>query len=147
VHRLDCYTSEIELNRRQFVVLTAVTCAGCKTAGRASTGPMISRTVDAGLDSQYAADGVYDAFRNDGFFIVREGDNLFAISAVCTHRDCKLRAQPDHTFYCKCHGSRFSEEGKVTKGPATRDLPHFEMTAGDDKHLMVKVMRPEFDEE
>ncbi|HWE02530.1 MAG TPA: Rieske (2Fe-2S) protein [Tepidisphaeraceae bacterium] len=136
----------MQINRRDFVLLTAVTVAGCKSADSPST-PTLSRTVDAGPASQYADEGIYDRFRLDGFFLVNDGGNLFALSSVCTHRECRLRPQEDHTFFCKCHGSRFDENGKVTKGPATRDLPHFATSTNDSRHLIVQVVKTRFDEE
>ena len=81
--------------------------------------------VDAGPAEKFAAEGVYDAFRNRGFFLVRRGGKLFALAALCTHRAARLKAEPDHTFYCERHGSKFSPDGHVTHGPARRDLPVF----------------------
>ena len=66
-----------------------------------------------------------ETFRKQGFFLVRKGGSLTALSAWCTHRRCKLDAEPDHTFYCPCHGSTFDTVGHVTEGPARRDLPVF----------------------
>src|SRR5258708_5447630 len=102
----------MEMNRREMIVLTAAICAGCKGggAGRSSDAP-VTRTIDAGPFSQYAGDGIYDSFHDHGFFIVNEGGKLFAISSICTHRDCKLHALTNRTLFCKCHGSRFTEQG------------------------------------
>ena len=42
----------------------------------------------------------------------------------CPHLGCALKwnAQ-EHSWDCPCHGSRFSEEGKLLDNPATGDLP------------------------
>src|SRR5947209_6901194 len=111
----------MEMNRREFVILAAATCAaGCGAegggaagggAGGPAAGPAPFVVVDAGPVADYAADGVYDRFRDRGFFVVREGGRLFALTAVCTHRRCKLNARPDHSFVCKCHGSTFDPAG------------------------------------
>jgi len=58
------------------------------------------RVVDAGPAENYGAEGVYQNFRSQGFFLIRKGGTLFAVSAICTHRKCKLTAEPDHSFYC-----------------------------------------------
>ncbi len=58
-------------------------------------------------------------YRDFGFFVIRRGDQLLALSAICTHRKCKLYAEPDSSFYCKCHGSTFDPCRPVCcKGPA-----------------------------
>jgi cytochrome b6-f complex iron-sulfur subunit len=96
--------------------------------------------VDAGLASAYANDGVYSQFRSLGFFIIRRGSQLTALASNCTHRKCKLDAEPDRTFYCPCHGSTFDPAGKVTEGPAKRDLPVFATTTDPRGHLLVSVI-------
>jgi Rieske Fe-S protein len=129
------------INRRKFLVLTATGVCGCSCeafAGSAAV-PQRQRIVDAGPVADYAADGLYARFRDQGFFIVRDGDKLFAISAFCTHRKYKLTAGTDHSFYCKGHGSTFDPEGKVTEGPARRDLPKFPITQDENRRLLVTI--------
>lgn len=130
------------MSRRRFLLLAAAAAAaaGCQTGaggGPAAAGPV--KTVDAGPAASYAAEGVYGNFRDVGFFVIRTGGKLVALSSICTHRWCKLTAEPDHTFYCECHGSEFDPAGKVTEGPAKRDLPVFETVIAPNGHLLVKV--------
>ena len=128
----------MSISRRQFLILAAGLAGGCKTAkdgGSVNRG----RMVDAGSASSYATDGVYRSFRDRGFFVVRRGDKLFALSAICTHRKCTLAAEPDRSFYCKCHGSTFDPGGHVTKGPAKRDLPMLSAYTNEEGRLIVDV--------
>jgi Rieske Fe-S protein len=125
------------INRRQFLILTAGVVAGCKTGGIPVANE--ARIVNVGAVSNYATDGVYSNFRNQGVFVIRMGDKLFALSAICTHRKCKLTAEPDRSFYCHCHGSTFDPGGHVTEGPAKRDLPVLPMFANEQGQLIVKV--------
>jgi len=130
----------MKLNRREFLILTmgfAVGCSSTENPGTTSSGR--ERIINAGPVSNYAADGVYSAFRSVGFFIIREGSKLFALSSVCTHRACLLEARPNHSFYCPCHGSTFSPDGAVTHGPARRDLPELVSIVNDAGKLMVTV--------
>jgi Rieske Fe-S protein len=132
--------SGVNLNRRQFLILSAAFVAGCQSVDDAGSPAAAGgeRTVDAGPAADYTADGVYSRFRYQGFFLVRQGDKLFALSAICTHRKCRLEAEADRTFYCKCHGSTFDPAGHVTEGPARRDLPVYP-TVMDGGRLLVKI--------
>ena len=43
----------------------------------------------------------------------------------CPHLGCALKwNKAEHSWDCACHGSRFSEKGKVLDNPATGDLPN-----------------------
>ena len=127
-----------KLKRREFLILAAAALSNQKAV---EAGELASpeRIVDAGPVSGYVRDGVYAGFRNQGFFVVRKGKELFVLSALCTHRKCKLSTQSDHSFYCPCHGSEFDPSGRVTEGPATRDLPRLPSSVSENGHLLVKV--------
>ena len=124
------------MNRRQFLILAA-TCAAL-TKPSSSYAGNAEQSIDAGPLGIYASDGLYDKFRDLGFFVVRKGEKLAALSSYCTHQKCKLKAERDHSFYCRCHGSTFDPGGKVTEGPATRNLPVLP-TTNSQGHLIVKV--------
>jgi cytochrome b6-f complex iron-sulfur subunit len=130
----------MRLSRRQFIILTAAVSAGCKAEGGGGSAVLEERSINAGPASNYSADGVYDQFRNQGFFVIRNRGKLSAISAVCTHRACKLNVAADHSFHCKCHGSVFDATGKVTKGPATRNLPVLSASTDEKGELLVTVL-------
>ena len=133
----------MKIKRRDFLILTATFVSGC-----ASTDPIAhtptdgKRVVNAGPVSNYATDGVYAGFRSQGFFIVRRQGELFAYSAICTHKKCTLKSQPDRSFYCPCHGSTFDPAGRVTSGPAKRDLPVLATVVDDHGQLLVTVPKP-----
>jgi Rieske Fe-S protein len=130
----------VYINRRQFLVLTAgIATAGCESVESPALSTAQPKTVNVGAASNYAADGVYTKYRASGFFIVRQGDKLFALSSNCTHRKCKLSAERDHSFYCPCHGSTFDPNGHVTEGPARVDLPVFPITPNEQGQLLVSV--------
>lgn len=131
-------------NRREFIALAiasaAISCEGReKPVSATSASIPAERMADAGPLADFAADGVFDAHRHEGFFIVRRDKTLFAISSVCTHKGCKVRAQQDQSFACKCHGSTFDKDGKVTKGPAKQDLPRLSVAVNERQHLIVKL--------
>ena len=150
----------MHVNRRELIVLSGVSAAalglGCQASGgggetkTSSASPLApaaaptasGATVDAGPASAYAADGVYARFRDRGFFLVRRGDQLLALSSICTHRTCPVSAQADGSFQCTCHGSTFDPQGHVTKGPATKDLPVLPVVVdAQSGHVLVSNVR------
>jgi Rieske Fe-S protein len=135
------HPKRMSMSRREFLLLTGgVVCAGCQGPGSAQ-GPVAATNnlVDAGPVKAFAADGVYDQYRDAGFFVVRQGDKLFALSSYCTHRHCKLTAESDRSFLCSCHGSTFSPDGVVTEGPATRNLPVLPVYTDAKGELLIQV--------
>jgi cytochrome b6-f complex iron-sulfur subunit len=130
----------MKIKRRQFLILSVGLAGGCTTTNEAGTPASgKGRIINAGPASSYATEGVYSNFRDQGFFVVRQGARLFALSAICTHRKCKLAVERDRSFYCKCHGSTFDPSGHVTKGPAKRDLPALSAHVDEQGQLVVNV--------
>jgi cytochrome b6-f complex iron-sulfur subunit len=59
-----------------------------------------------------------------------------AISMKCTHLGCTV-GKPGDSFQCPCHGSRFDENGKLTRGPAKRDLSSLRVEENEAGNLIV----------
>ena len=96
-------------------------------------------------------------------FVFREGNVFHAISAVCTHLGCTVRAealsQPEtrtvegqplkltHRFQCPCHGSRYAGDGSNVAGPAPKPLAwyHLETAADDGQHVVDLAREVEHD--
>jgi menaquinol-cytochrome c reductase iron-sulfur subunit len=89
-------------------------------------------------------------------FVFRSGNTFHAVSAVCTHLGCTVRAealsQPEvrevggaslrltHRFLCPCHGSRYAGDGNNVSGPAPRPLAWYRLSlAPDDGQLIVDL--------
>jgi glycine/D-amino acid oxidase-like deaminating enzyme/nitrite reductase/ring-hydroxylating ferredoxin subunit len=63
-------------------------------------------------------DGEYRAVYRD------TAGGLHAVSATCTHLGCRVGFNPvERSWDCPCHGSRFTVDGEVLHGPATKPLP------------------------
>ncbi len=54
--------------------------------------------------------------------VFRDAEGVYAISTVCTHLGCIVKSGADG-FDCPCHGSGFTKDGTVRKGPAPKALP------------------------
>ncbi|MBL8138840.1 MAG: Rieske (2Fe-2S) protein [Acidobacteria bacterium] len=59
--------------------------------------------------------------------LFRDGEGIHAISIVCTHLGCIIKATAGG-FECPCHGSKFASDGAVTGGPAPAPLPWRQVT-------------------
>jgi len=68
--------------------------------------------------------------------VVRDGDNLAAISTTCTHLGC-IVAVSETGFACPCHGSRYDQDGNVTSGPAPRALAWYQVSLAPNGELVV----------
>lgn len=66
-------------------------------------------------------------------YLVKESDSSYrALLMYCTHKGCELR--PTGTFLtCPCHGSEFSNEGAVLRGPADESLTEYKTINFDSK--------------
>ena len=57
-------------------------------------------------------------------FITKHGDEVVALSAICTHMACILSWRRDENdLFCPCHGSSFETDGSVRTGRSLRPLP------------------------
>jgi cytochrome b6-f complex iron-sulfur subunit len=150
-------------NRRDFL-LTLGTGAGVAAIGYQGAASLRSlvpnvsydapTTVKVGLPADFP-DGL-KFLPDQRLFIFREGAVFHAVSAVCTHLGCTVRAEalsnPEtrtvdgkslrltHRFLCPCHGSRYTGDGANVSGPAPRPLAWYHLSiATDDGQLVVDL--------
>jgi menaquinol-cytochrome c reductase iron-sulfur subunit len=135
------------------VALTAQTAASLR-----SLVPNVSydapTTVKIGPPSEFP-DGL-KFLPDQRLFVFRQGQTLHAISAVCTHLGCTVRAEAlpnaqtveaggatlrlTHRFLCPCHGSQYTGDGRNVAGPAPKPLAWFRLSvAPDDGQLVVDL--------
>jgi len=58
----------------------------------------------------------------DEYIVISQRNKTTVYSAHCTHLGCKIDKIKGERFICPCHGSEYDLTGKVTKGPAFKDL-------------------------
>jgi Rieske Fe-S protein len=59
--------------------------------------------------------------------LFRDAQGVHALSTICTHLGCVVKSGAEG-FECPCHGSRYAQDGTVTKGPAPRPLNWLKVT-------------------
>lgn len=71
-------------------------------------------------------------------FVCRDKDGYYAMGSQCTHVGTELNIDGSGAgFTCPLHGSTFDFDGHVTMGPATADLPHYELCTTKSGLLIV----------
>jgi Rieske Fe-S protein len=65
--------------------------------------------------------------------------SVAAYSSKCTHFGCEVPLPANNEIKCQCHGSMFDAAGKVTHGPASKDLAQFAATI-EGSIITVKEM-------
>jgi cytochrome b6-f complex iron-sulfur subunit len=64
-------------------------------------------------------------------------DNYVAYWTECMHQGCEVEVQGNR-FVCPCHGSTYDLEGRVTKGPAEKNLKSFK-TSSDNENIYITL--------
>ena len=147
----------LEPSRRNFLaVAAAATCfSRCRVRWRGwlearKVTMMMSRTkgpppvpegkTDAGPVAGYAKDGVTDKWSvSNHFLVVRDGNKLYALSSVCSHKAAILKLDAKNIIHCPKHNSLYDNKGVPTKGPATKSGPltRFAVAIDAKGHLIV----------
>ena len=106
----------------------AAPLAGCGQAGKVpaepapAAGQVLTTTADVPVGEARIVDGTVVSQPTPGVFM--------GFAARCTHAGCAL-AVKDGGLECPCHGSKFSIEGTVERGPATDPLAPRTITVRD----------------
>jgi len=67
-------------------------------------------------------DQLYNVTFIENLIIIKKGGAYSVFSARCTHLGCIIKKIENNELVCPCHGSRFSLNGEVIKGPANGKL-------------------------
>jgi Rieske Fe-S protein len=120
------------MERREFLRVLGAAGVTLGAGGCASALPLTVRptggTLRVPLDAhpELAGPGGSVRLRAEGdgrlvYLVVVEDGSLAALSPICTHQGCTVGIE-GAVLVCPCHGSTYSREGAVLRGPATRAL-------------------------
>jgi Rieske Fe-S protein len=71
------------------------------------------------------------------YIVVNESETTKMFSAHCTHLGCAIATFREGKFICPCHGSEFTKDGKVLKGPAYKSLERVAFTFDKEKKFII----------
>ena len=134
-------TDDHNVSRRSFVLTVVATAAASPllahaAEGDASSSSSSSSTADVGTLADFPKDGVTDTWaKTRKFLIVRENKRIIAVSSVCTHKACVVKPK-DGLLVCPCHGSRYSTQGSLQKGPGKGPLDHLGIELVDSRIIV-----------
>jgi Rieske Fe-S protein len=71
--------------------------------------------------------------------LVHVDGRIRAFSGICTHESCELGwNQRQQLIRCPCHGSAFTPDGKVERGPADRALSEYPVIVRDGRVYLAR---------
>jgi Rieske Fe-S protein len=136
------------LNRRDFIGKTFKTITiGALTLSAFDVTNLLARTFDSESNDKViekviklsdfpdlASVGGYTMISGKVIVIRVSSSNFIALNITCTHKHCAVDYDGE-SFTCPCHGSEYSKYGKVTHGPATKNLKSYKVTydSGSDE--------------
>jgi 3-phenylpropionate/trans-cinnamate dioxygenase ferredoxin reductase subunit len=95
-----------------------------KVAHYAPADVLIAKTVDLSVQDIEPGHGAVVEMGGRKMAVFKDdGGGVVALNPRCTHMGCTVDwNDADRTWDCPCHGSRYSFDGRVIRGPATRGL-------------------------
>lgn len=146
------------MKRRNFIKTSCLGCLGAAVTGTMSQGCSPAHLVNAGIENNRVV------LKKSEFIVLKkekeswrewvlvktdrlpfplgvfrfDEDRYAASYLECTHQQCEIAPEGDY-LQCPCHGSEFSNEGKLQKGPAEADLKTFRITT-DAQNIYIHLL-------
>ncbi len=71
-------------------------------------------------------------------YVLAVPEGYVVVSPICTHQGCTVGIEGKY-LVCPCHGSTYTREGTVVRGPAEKSLRRFPSTFGSDGVLEIDL--------
>lgn len=129
------------INRREFIGKTFKTITiGALTLTALDVTNLLAKTFEPGENEKVAEKviklsdypdlssvGGYTMITSKVIVIRVSSSKFIALNITCTHKHCAVDYDGE-SFTCPCHGSEYSKYGKVTHGPAEKNLKSYKIT-------------------
>jgi cytochrome b6-f complex iron-sulfur subunit len=99
--------------------------------------PVNETLFDLGPADQFTPDSI-SVIQQAQAVIIPTPNGFEALSLVCPHLGCEVKIQ-DGGFECPCHGSRFTLDGSLLKGPADLPLKKLRLDILNNGHMMLDI--------
>jgi len=97
---------------------------------------------DAAVIGNYSEFRLNQVVHKEGnrIFLIRDTAGLYAVSDVCTHRECMLK-NSNNRLECPCHEGVFTLHGQPMSGPVEEPLNHYYIYKNKQNQLVVDMSR------
>ena len=86
----------------------------------------VNVTIDAASPLATVGASAFVQSSSGSFLVSRSAQDAFvAVTAICTHEQCTVTGFQNQRYVCPCHGSEYTTNGSVVKGPAVLSLRQF----------------------
>lgn len=98
--------------------------------------PAPAREINLGASIDYPI-GTRKVVAEGQALLIHDEQGLRAISLTCTHLGC-LVEEKESGFTCPCHGSMYTRDGAVLRGPATQALLTWQVEQSANGDLLLR---------
>ncbi|MEX2295302.1 MAG: Rieske (2Fe-2S) protein [Gemmatimonadota bacterium] len=116
-------------------------CASVLPLTMRPTGGTLRLPLDAHPDLARAGGSLRVRTEGEGLlvYILALDDGTFAaLSPICTHQGCTVGVE-GVLLVCPCHGSTYTREGNVVRGPAALPLTRYATRVAAERELVVEL--------
>jgi len=105
-----------------------VACGGTPPSGQCMGEPPTGALIVTAKDQESLEKDGYFQINGGYVWVIKDAKGYMALDTRCQHAGCPTALETTKDgFICGCHGSRYSIDGGIKKGPTTKPLPLLSM--------------------
>ncbi len=123
------------MKRRDALKIIGSSAALVTVLPELASGKKLALKLDKAEKLKEVGGSVILKIKGQEILFIRECEDVIrALDPECKHKKCTVEYDAkQNLIICPCHGSTYSAEGKVLKGPATESLTAFEATLSEGR--------------